>query len=213
MAKQKARDGGGETIQIVILTLFMTGGGFALISLVLALFLVPARADEVDQQIQDAKALGELLAKNNQKSLMWDLRKRAKEAEKAEGSANLRSRVENQLGPLQGSVTVFPAKTEKKIGNTREESQKIDFKDVKLQQVFDFVARVKQENPSVQVGQLRISRPPNTRAGSGGDEDKWTVSATFYLYSTTSGGPRGPSKAEAEPAAEEQPAEEKSPEE
>ena len=215
MAKSsKARDGGGETIQIVILTLFMTGAGFALISLVLALFLVPARADELDQQIKDAKALSDLLAKNNQKSLMWDLRKRAREAEKTEGSATLRSRIESQFGPLQGSVTRHHPTTERKIGNTKEETSKVDMKDAKLQLVFDFIARVKAENPSVQVGQLLISRgSAGSRSAAGPDEDKWTVNVTFYLYSTTSSGPRGPSAkaAEAEPEPEpESPGPEKS---
>src|SRR5262245_54854932 len=217
MAKSsKARDGGRETLQIVILTLFMTGGGFAMISLVLALFLVPARANELDQQIRDATALGELLAKNNQKSLLWDLRKRVPEAEKAEGSATLRSRIESQLGPLQtqGSVTRHHPTTERKIGNTKEETSKVDLKDAKLQQVFDFVARVKLENPSVQVGQLRVSRgAAGTRSAAAADEDKWSVNVTFHLYSTTSPGARGTAsktaEPEPEPAAEEQPAEEK----
>src|SRR5262245_23125605 len=205
MAKTKARDGGGETLQIVILTLFMTGGGFALISLVLALFLVPARANEVDKQIKDATSLAELLAqKNNPKTQMWDLRKKAKEAEKAEGSQSLRSRVEAQFGPLVYSS--FPATVQKKYGNTIEMTQKVDFKEAKLQQVFDFVARVKQENPSVQVGQLRVSRPAN-RPGQSGDEDKWTTSVTFHLYSTTSSAarPAAPGKTEPEPVVEEQP--------
>ena len=215
MAKSsKARDGGGETLQIVILTLFMTGGGFALISLVLALFLVPARADELDQQIKDAESLGKLLAKDNPKALMWDLRKRAREAEKAQGSASLRSRIESQFGSLV--PTQHQATAERKIGNTKEETSKVDFKEVKLQEAFNFIARVKAENPSIQVGQLVISRgAAGTRSAAAPDEDKWSVNVTFQIYSTTSPGARGAatktaeSEPQPEPAAEEQPAEEK----
>jgi len=211
MAKSSAQGGkgSGETIQIVILTLFMTGGGFALISLVLSLFLIPARADDLERQMQDEKSLSELLArKNNAKNRMWDLRSRARDAEKAVGSTSLRERVESQLGPLQSNVTNFPKVNEHLIGGkTMEHSQGIDLKDARLQDVFDFVARVKQNNPSVHVGSVKVTR--STRgsgsgaAGGGADDDKWQVNLVFYLY-TTSSGPGGPGKAAAAAEASEE---------
>ena len=111
---------------------------------------------------------------------------------------------------MQAALTQFPTTSVKKIGKTEEQSQKAEFKDAKLQHIFEFIARVKQENPSVQVGQLRVSRP-NRPSAQGGDEDKWALSVTFFLYSTASGAP-GPAQ-KVDSKVEEAPPEETQPEE
>jgi hypothetical protein len=212
MAKSGAgggKGGGGETLQIVILTLFMMGGCFALISGFLWVYLVPARADEVSSQVTDFKKLYDLLDKNqNAKTGLWDLRHRVKEAEKAHSSLTLREMVEAEQGTLQWSS--FPKTISRPIGNTLEQNQSIDLKDAPLNEILSFVARVKQANPSVQVGSLRVTR--TTRAGptsalsqpsGGGDDDRWSATVNFYLYTTGAGGAKPAAGAAGAPAAAE----------
>ena len=52
---------GGEVIKFVILILFMTSGGLALMSAVFYLFLIPSRNEKVMAQTRDSNALVDLL--------------------------------------------------------------------------------------------------------------------------------------------------------
>ncbi len=179
----------GEFLQLVILTLLMTGGGLALMSAFLKFYLVPAREAKLTHQITDSNALVALLdPKRNTKPSreIWDLRARFREASKNRASKSLRQMVQEQLGILQ--FTNFPPTTSPRNpreGGTVEQMQSIDLKDASLQDIFQFAARVKEENPSVHVGMINLSRRSRSMApgGTGGIEDSWTASIQFYTYS------------------------------
>src|SRR5262245_46487446 len=101
MAANGNQKGAGEAVQILIYVLFMTAAGFALFSAVLFFFLVPGKADEVNDQLADAKKLTDFLSpKNNAKTGMWDLRSRMREAKKAHGDQSLKEIVQGDLGGL-----------------------------------------------------------------------------------------------------------------
>src|SRR5262245_26470916 len=212
-----ARLGGGgkgnETLQIIILIPCMMAGCFALIAGVLWFWLVPAKAAELEAQRQDhQKLMDQLDKKNDAKTGMWTIRRRYREAEKTKGSSrDLRAMVEAERGSLQWSQ--FPQTTRRKIGNTEEQTQTIDLKEAPLQEVFNFVARVKQVIPSVQVGGIKLTRSgrpgggPASAAASAppGEDDRWTANLQFHLYATGPGSPSTSSSAA--PAPKEEPEE------
>jgi len=214
MAKGKAPGGkgSGEPFQILIMTLFMTGGGFALVSAAFYFFIIPGRMSELRDQIEDHNKVVELLdSRNNPRTLMWDLRKRVRDAEKTQGTMGLRERVEKELFGLQWSQ--FPKTNAVQRGNTIEHVQTIDIKEAAIQELFDFIARVKQENPSVQVGTIKLTRStrssrPSSPLSTPGTpalaaEDRWSAPLTFYLYTTPGAGARSDARPEPERVEEE----------
>jgi hypothetical protein len=196
----------GEVIKFVILILFMTSGGLALMSAVFYMFLIPSRNEKLMAQTRDSNALVDLVEKkNNAKTRLWDLRRSYNEAAKNPNTKTIRQIVEENLGGLQWSS--FPATLPHSKGNTTESTQTIDLKDAPLQDILRFAAQIKQENPSVQLGHINLSRKAGRGSSSsaGADDDKWTAKLDFYTYTTT-GGPGAAAKVAA-PAPAESPTE------
>ena len=183
----KNGNSGGEKLQILILTLFMTAGGFALICLVFYFFIISGDQRDFRVQAQDHNELVKLLDPKS-KNQSYVLRRAILEAKKNQGSQTLTEQVENNLGALASFRVSMPQPREKKVGNSVEYTQTINFKDARLQDLFNFVARVKSANASIQMGALDLTRATRSRSKTTtAEDDRWSANLTFVLYSSSSG--------------------------
>jgi hypothetical protein len=198
MANAANRGGklGGEILQIVILTSFMTGGILALFSAFFWLYLIPSRQAALDEQVQDYNKLLDLLEPNPKKRKkeaqeIYAYRSQVREAKKGPATKNLRQLVEAELGGLP--ITTFPNTQDKAHGpSTKEYLQTISIKEGSLADIISFAARVKQANPSVSIGRLNLTnRSRAGTAGAGGDTDRWAADIDFFTYVTTAAGITG----------------------
>ncbi len=195
MASARKVQGRSEKLEIAILTLFMTAGGCALVSAVFY-FMVGAQARDLTRQENDANQLAALLdPKKDSDTRMHMLRRQVREAQKASDDLSLRDRVERELAGLK--VTNFPKTTTRPLGGsaTIENAQTINVEG-KMEEILGFVARVKSQNPSVQVNSFRLNRIAAGRGASGGgDEDRWTSDVVFHLFTSAGGARAGAAKA------------------
>ncbi len=194
MTSERKGQGTSEWLQITIMTLYMVAGACALFSAVLY-FVVGAQAGDLARQENDANQLAALLdPRKDSETRMHMLRRQVREAQKASGDLSLRDRVERELGDIK--VTNFPKSTSKPLGNsaTVENAQTINVEG-KMDEIVGFVARVKSQNPSVQVNSFRLNRIA-ARGGpaAGADEDRWTSDIVFHLFTSTGTARAGASK-------------------
>lgn len=204
----------GEGVQFALMVLVMLGGGLSAFALILKLFLLPGRAAELSDQVKDYQSLQKFLDPSLSKQ-HYGLRDRVREAAKSQDDSGLRGAVESQLGPLSDKYNSFPSTVitslsssaaKKSGGGTFQHAQSITFKDAALQDLMDFVARVKQANPSVQVSEFTVNRVQ--RAGSASADpaadDRWSSTVTFNQFVTPSARPaKAPEPKAAEAAAAE----------
>ncbi len=161
-----------EFLQITLLSLFMTGGFFALFSLVL-LFIIPGKKDAIRAQANDLTELIKLL---DEKGELRKTRDQANEFKKAGTEVNLRNIVDSNLDPLGWSN--FPEMNPRPLkGKTIEFSQNIKLKEADLQSLLNFIGRVKHAQNSIRVGSMNFSR--NRRATT---KDAWDATMTFFYY-------------------------------
>ena len=107
----------------------------------------------------------------------------------------LRRMVEGQFASLQEKYSSFPKTASRRMGTagqnntggTFEQSQQVVFRESSCGDFFDFIARVKQANPSVHIGAFKLTRStrpsgPVGTAAPPGEEDRWTCDVTFLRY-------------------------------
>ncbi len=166
----------GEKFQIVILTFGMTGAGFALLALLLILFLNPSKAAQVEELKKEYAKLTTLL----QGPEMKNLRVQAKLSEAQENKKGLREIISETLTARQLQQGSFPmAKTtDLKVGLQKVE-QNIDVKAAKILNILQFIGDVKDSKKTIQVEMVNFSRD---RSAKDQEEDSWAASIRFVDY-------------------------------
>jgi len=164
-----------ELIQIVILTLSMTGAGFLLLYLGLKFYMVP----KIEKNVRTANTNYENLAKFLEGEEMQALREKAEEQKKSEKQSTLAQIVEdNRKGQnLQFASQNTDSKDKKTV---IEEIQKLKLKEAPMRRIMEFVARVGASKPSVRVENLQMQRKRTSRNAE--PEDLWTASVTFVEF-------------------------------
>jgi hypothetical protein len=172
----------GERIQIAILTLGMTGGGFALLTVVLSFFMNPAATERIDGLKTQSAGLVKLLQSDETKRL----RAQAKLNKEQENSKGLREIIYDasvKRGLEQGNVP--PTKTTDMKGGLRKFEQTVSFRPAKLMNLFFLVADVKDAKKTIQVESVTVTRD---RRAKDGDDDAWNSTMRFADYEKTQPG-------------------------
>lgn len=172
---KSAKPESGEWIQVATLTFAMTGGGFALVLLLLNFFMIPEARSNADRSQNSYADLTKELLKRETK----DLRANAKRAEGQDLSTTL-GEIIKQAGDANGiRFPNFPAPSIKKTDKGPEEHRiKITSESSKLQFLAEFVAAVEQKKKTIQVEAVNFKRDPRAKA----EEDLWTCTAEFVDY-------------------------------
>jgi len=175
MARESEKES-SEKLQIVILTFGMTGAGFALLALILALFLNPSKAAQVDELKKEYAKLTSFL----QNPEMKNLRVQAKLSEAQENKKSLREIISEAMTARQLQQGAFPmAKTTDLKAGLQKVEQTIDLKAAKMLNILQFIGHVKDAKKTIQVETVSITRD---RASKDQDEDSWAASVRFVDY-------------------------------
>lgn len=166
-----------EKLQITILTFAMTGGGFALLTLLLIFWLNPSAEQKALGLEAAYKNLKELLLKQE----MRDLRANAKMSEGQENNRPIGEIVLETLQKYQLEYPTFPqARTKVAKSGLEEVTQRIDVKPARMANILQFVATVKDARKTIQVETFSINRDTKAK----GDDDSWTATVDFVDYVT-----------------------------
>lgn len=179
MGKPSERDS-SEKLQIAVLTFAMTGGGFALVTLVFILFLNPSSRSLADDLTRKYKELTTLLLSQEMKGLRTQERiSQVKSGDK--GDLDLRGIVGENLTRYQLEYKSFPQAKRVNEGKAglEETHQQIDLKPAMLTPILQFVAEVKDTKKTIQVESVNITREARAKEK---EDDSWTASVTFVDY-------------------------------
>ena len=141
MAKPSERES-GEKLQIAVLTFAMTAGGFALVTLVFALFFNPSARGQADDLTHRYKELVSLLSSPE----MRGLRTQDNLVGKKDNTKSLRDIVGDNLGTFAIDFKSFPVAKPGALGKAglEEIHQQIDLKPKGLTPILQFIASVKE---------------------------------------------------------------------
>jgi len=167
----------GEKLQIAILTLAMTAGGFALVTLIFLLFMNPRAGVRAEEAEKDYKELAQLLSSQK----MQELRATAKRSA-GQDDTQLRDVAADTLKKYTGlkykSVkTVTPKSIKPGLDVVR---QPFDLKPAPLVEILQYVATVENEKKTFQVLSLNLTRAKKTRSGP--DGNLWGATGEFRDY-------------------------------
>ena len=176
MANTNSPDGGGEKLQIAILTFFMTAGGFLLLTLVFTLFFNPRLDTRMKKAETEYKQLCALLQKEDVRRLRQQDRLNQEKGDE-QGLRRLISDNLSKYG-LQFREFRAPRRKSTKKGGITEISQPITLLPASMTPILQFVAAVQAARKSIQVASLDLTR--NKRAAVG--EDSWQASVVFVDY-------------------------------
>jgi hypothetical protein len=176
MAKSSEK-GMSEKFQVAMLTFAMTGGGFALVSLVLVLLLNPSAKATSEDSEKKYNELTKLLSKSEVKSL----REQAKLSEAQGQAKSLSEIVSEKLQTFQLEFSSFPEpkSTDLRAGLVRLDLD-LSLKPAKLSSVFQFLGAVKDAKKTVKAETLTINRD-RTRSKTP-DDDSWSATIHFVDY-------------------------------
>lgn len=179
MAKKEAH-AANEKLQIAVLTLAMTAGGFLLVTLGLVYYLNPQAKAEADRTEQSYKKMTELFVGNELK----ELRRQAKIAESKDNAKGLREIV-SEAGDQNGIK--FPnfqnAVTKPIKPGLDSVTQTITTAPASLQSLLYFIVDVKEAKKTIQVQDARFNRDPRSKS----EDNLWTVTVEFIDYVTKEG--------------------------
>ena len=170
----------GDTIQIMILTLFMCTGFFLIVTIVLS-FMIPGREAEVNAQIDDLESLRTAF---NPKGELTRLRAQVnflKEQAAEEGRRDLRGIVDGVLKSIGLEPKTFPQTDFRPVkggSKTTEHTQTVDFDRVEVQQLLNFVARVKSERNTIRLHSMTMIR----KRGPAAEEAVWGSKVVFKYF-------------------------------
>jgi hypothetical protein len=164
-----------EILQISILTLAMTGGGFFLLWLVLRLWLIPSVGGEVGSEKRQYEDLVKLLDDPKTKELRDKVRGQEGEAEERSVDRIITEELAAQ------SLEYSSLNPDKKESATLvEESWTLKIKPAQMHKVLQFVARVRGAKKSVRVASFNLNR---VRAGRDATSaDSWTADVEFVEF-------------------------------
>jgi hypothetical protein len=175
MARKSEKDT-SEKLQIAMLTFGMTGAGFAILAVILALFLNPRAAARVDNLKAEYKRLTSYLVTER----VRNLRAQDKLNEGQENTRGIREIISQALDSrqLQQGTFPMPKRTElKKGGGLEKIEQTIDVRSAKLLQILQFLGDVKDAKKTIQVESVNIWRDRKTQ-----DDDSWNATLRFADY-------------------------------
>lgn len=176
MSKAEERDS-TEKLQITILTLAMTGGGFGILTLLFTFFLNPGLAEEATALRAEYDALTKLLQSQEMRELRANAKRQEGQDPKAIGEVVLDGLTRYGL-----EYPNFPSPQTKTLKAGLEEvTQKIDVKPASLLKILQFVAYVKEFRQTIRVESLTIARDTKVKDP---DADSWTGSIQFVDYSS-----------------------------
>ena len=175
MAKSDAGKN-GEWIQILILTLAMTGGGFLLLFLVLSLFILPGKQADVDAEMRRYDKLASLL----------------------EGPEIAQLRAEHELQESKGDTRQLPlilseelqalglesgnrVRTGRKVvGSLIRDSQKIVLKTASMDRILRYVVRVTGAKKTIRLERMRLNRKRSRNSDDTANE--WDATLDFVDF-------------------------------
>ncbi len=175
MANTNSPDGGGEKLQIAILTFFMTAGGFLLLTLVFAFYLNP----RLDTRMKAAEKTYQNLCKLLRQDDVRRLRQQDRLNQEKGGEENLKTLISENLSKYGIEYREFrPARKSTKKGGITEIAQQITLQPASMTPILQFVAAVQASRKSIRVSSLEFIR--NKRAAA--DADSWQASVMFFDY-------------------------------
>ena len=175
MAKDKTGDSSSELLQIIILTLSMTGGGFCLLYLGLNFWLLPNVQGDVQSESRTYAALTELL----QSSEMIELRANAKDQEESAESKTLEMIIDEELEGKRLS-TQSRSPSQKDTGRIIEKKLSLKLQAAPMRDIVEFVARVRHSKKSVRIESFDISRKSASRGNE--SADLWTATVDIVEF-------------------------------
>lgn len=186
MAKGSKGEGGGELLQIVILTLGMTAGGFLLLALVLRLWMIPNVEGEVDTEIRQYDQLVKLLGADDMKRL----RQQAEEQDQTGTTRSISQIIADESErygiPDEGSGPEVrrPVGSGKNIVRV---TKSVTVNGVPLRQIIQFTVAVHEAKKTIKIERLRVTRPGarGRRTQAEDDaEDSWNATIDFVDFVT-----------------------------
>lgn len=176
MANTNSPDGGGEKLQIAILTFFMTAGGFLLLTLVFSLYFNP----RLDARMKKAEKEYEQLCTLLQKEDVRRLRQQDRENQEKGDEQGLRRLIDKNLTNYGLQFREFQPPRESTKKGITEISQPITLLPASMTSILQFVAAVQASRKSIHVASLDMNR--NKRAAAG--DDSWQATVLFVDYET-----------------------------
>ena len=176
MARSGDKDS-GEKFQIALLTLGMTAGGFALVSLVFVLFMNPSARNRAEAAEREYKALATLLGSQE----MHELRATAKRSAGHDNTKTLTDIVFETLSPYGLEYkSIKSAKIKSIKPGLDEVTQPIVLQPAPLVAILQYIVTVEHSKKTFQVLSLSLARDKR----SGSDSDLWTANVEFRDYAT-----------------------------
>lgn len=175
MANTNSPDGGGEKLQIAILTFFMTAGGFLLLTLVFAFYFNPRLDTRMKKAEKEYVELCKLLQQDNVRRLRQQDRLNQ---EKGGEQDDIKTLISENLSRYGIQYREFrSSRPSKKKGGITEIAQPITLQPAPMTPILQFVAAVQASRKSIRVASLDLTR--NKRAAG---EDSWQASVMFIDY-------------------------------
>lgn len=191
-ASRDAADRSQERFQIFVLTPAMTALFFALGTLVLVVFLNPAKSATVEALKKKTVELEKLLGSPE----LWNLRAQAKLNESQASTKGIRDIAFESMGRRELQQQNFPAARLTDMGGIQKQEQTVTLKPAKLRAILQYLGDVKDSKPTIQVESVSLSRD---RRPSTGDKDSWNATVEFADY-VSKPSPGGAGKAPAKSA-------------
>jgi hypothetical protein len=169
-----------ELIQIVILTLFITSGFLAIASFVFYL-MVPSQEAKAEEQENDLDTLVKQFRSAEFKSARQNFEHLLRQAGEA-GEGKFRELLSDNLLDLEDNIDSFPAMQERRIGKTTAYTQPLKLREVELQSLFNYLARVRQSHRGVHAGNINLNRKRGRSRNAPADAGDWNADLIFYLH-------------------------------
>lgn len=164
----------GEKSQIAILTFAMTAGGFALLTLLLALKLNPDSRERVTHLTAQSTKLMQLLDNVETRNLRHQA-KQTEQQDATKGLADVIFEAVRGRGLTQGNIP--PARTQDTKGIRRIE-QTVQLNAGKLGAIFQLVGDLKDAKKTIRIETVDVTRDRRAQE----TEDSWTATLKVVDY-------------------------------
>ena len=177
MPREKDAKSTGEKLQIAILTLGMTAGGFALLTAILVLHMNPSAAERVENL---GKTRDNLLKALNDPELR-ELRAQAKLNEGQANNRSLRDIIFEKKDLRALDLGTLPAAKITEEGQIQKVEQTVNLKPARLVQILQFLGDLKDAKKTIQIESVTIARDRRSQE----NEDSWTCTLRVVDYVQT----------------------------
>jgi hypothetical protein len=176
MARSDAKDS-GEKLQIAILTLAMTGAGFALVTLIFVLFINPSASDRAARAAGDYAKLHKLLTSQE----MQELRATAKRSAGQDNTKTLTDIVVETLSTYGLEYkSIKPAVTKSIKPGLDEVRQSLGLQPASLVAILQYVATVESAKRTFQTLSLDLTHSKKKRSAP--EDELWVANVEFRDY-------------------------------